>query len=161
MTHTETYKVRGMHCASCASIIEKALGKIEGVDHIEVNVGTEAAKIVFDETKTSLEHLSKKIEPLGYSFVVSTAESMGMSENEHAEHVGLNQSKSEKHREISDMRTKVFSAIPLALFSAFVMGWDLLSTFGVLPVVPYIWKEFISLVFIASSVTESQIWIPL
>ena len=135
-----------MHCASCASIIEKTLSKVEGVDHIEVNVGTEAAKISFDSTKTNPEQLSKIIEPLGYSLILSapasSAAEMGMSESEHAGHLGLNQSKSEKLAEIADMRTKVFSAIPLALFSAFVMGWDILAQFGVLPVVPYIWKEF-------------------
>lgn len=135
-----------MHCASCASIIEKSLGKIDGVEHVEVNVGTEAAKISFDSAKTNPQQLSKTIEPLGYSLVMpvpaSTAEEMGMSESEHAGHLGLNQSKSEKLAEIADMRTKVFSAIPLALFSVFVMGWEILAQFGILPVVPYVWKEF-------------------
>jgi hypothetical protein len=37
--------------------------------------------------------------------------------------LGLNQSKKEKLAEVSDMRSKVISAIPLAVFAAFVMGW--------------------------------------
>jgi len=135
-----------MHCASCASIIEKKLSKVEGMDHIEVNAGTEAAKISFDSTKTNPEQLSKIIEPLGYALILpapaSSAAEMGMSESEHAGHLGLNQSKSEKLAEIADMRMKVLSAVPLAIFSAFVMGWDLLSTFGILPVISYTWKEF-------------------
>ena len=45
--HTEIYQVKGMHCASCASIIEKTLKKIDGVESIEVNPGTEKAKISF------------------------------------------------------------------------------------------------------------------
>lgn len=135
-----------MHCASCASIIEKSLTKVEGVEKVEVNVGTEAAKISFDSAKTNPEQLSKIIEPLGYSLILpvpaSSAAEMGMSESEHAGHLGLNQSKSEKLAEIADMRMKVFSAIPLAVFSVFVMGWDILAQFGILPVVPYVWKEF-------------------
>ncbi|MDO8481587.1 MAG: heavy metal translocating P-type ATPase [bacterium] len=146
-----TYKVRGMHCASCASIIEKTLGKVEGVNSVEVNYGTEAVKISYDETKTNPHHLSEKIKPLGYSFIPSTgadikpigqptAESMGMSESEHAGHLGLNQSKTEKLAELADMKWKVTSAIPLAVFSVFVMGWDILSQFGILPEASPVWQ---------------------
>ena len=46
--HTQTYKVKGMHCASCASIVERTVKKIEGVENIAVNNGTENAKISFD-----------------------------------------------------------------------------------------------------------------
>src|SRR3989338_7237986 len=66
----ETLKIKGMHCASCASIIEKALKKVEGVHSVEINYGTEAAKISYDETKTNPNELSKKIEPLGYSLML-------------------------------------------------------------------------------------------
>lgn len=119
-----------MHCASCASIIEKTLKKIEGVSSVEVNYGTEVAKISYDETKTHPEHLSGKIQPLGYTLVLPTAEAMGMSADEHAAHTGVNQSKSEKLAEIAALRLKVFSALPLALVSVVVMSWDILVQFG-------------------------------
>src|SRR3989344_4123607 len=142
----DTYRIRGMHCASCASIIEKALKKIEGVDSIEVNIGTEKAKISYDETKTNPKQLSKIIEPLGYTFVVptdaSSAVEMGMSESEHAAHLGLNQTKDEKLAEIAAMKRMVISAIPLAAFSVFVMAWEIFAQFGILPIVPFIWREF-------------------
>ncbi|MFZ2500965.1 MAG: heavy metal translocating P-type ATPase [Minisyncoccia bacterium] len=139
---SSTYPIRGMHCASCAHIIEKTLAKVDGVEKVDVNYGTEAAKISYDETKTNPQRLSEKIEPLGYSLITPTATSMHMTESEHAAHLGLNQSKSEKLAEIADMRTKVFSALPLAVFSVFVMGWEILAQFGILPVVPIVWKEF-------------------
>lgn len=142
MASTQTYKIKGMHCASCASIIEKTFKKVPGVESAEVNYGTEAAKVSFDESKVSPHHLSKTIEPLGYSLVMPTAESMGMSESEHATHLGLNQSKKEKLAEIADMRTKVLSVIPLAIFSIFVMGWDILAQFNVLPAPGNTLKEF-------------------
>ncbi len=127
-----------MHCASCASIIEKSLKKVEGVQSVEVNYGTEVAKISYDVSKTNPEHLSSTIEPFGYSLALPaatspTAESMGMSKSEHAKHLGLNQSKSEKLAEVADMRAKVFSAIPIAAFAAFVMGWDILAQYSVVP----------------------------
>ena len=79
---------------------------------------------------------------LGYSLAIPTAASMGMSESEHAAHTGLGQSKAEKLAEIASMRRMVISAIPLAAFSALVMGWEILVQFGALPAVPSLWREF-------------------
>src|SRR3989344_3561181 len=133
--NTQTYKVSGMHCASCASIIERTVKKIDCVEHIEVNPGTENAKISFDNTKTNSEYFNKKLESLGYSLVMEnhnmTASEMNMSEDEHKEHLGLNQSKKEKLAEIKEMRVKVISAIPLAVISVFVMAWDILAKYEV------------------------------
>lgn len=152
--HTKVYKIKGMHCASCASIIEKEFKKTDGVQHVEVNYGTETAKITFDESKTNPEHLSQKIEKLGYSVVLpvamptssasfaQSAEEMGMSADEHAEHLGLNQSKKEKLAEVADMRSKVISAIPLAILSVFVMGWDILVQYNAAPEMGFVVKEF-------------------
>ncbi|HEY4502995.1 MAG TPA: heavy metal translocating P-type ATPase [Candidatus Paceibacterota bacterium] len=136
---TQTYKVKGMHCASCASIIERTVKKIDGVENIAVNNGTENAKISYDASKTSPEDFNKKLEPLGYSLVAPKAHDMsnmsamemGMSADEHAAHLGLNQSKQEKLAEIKDMKTKVMSAIPLAIFSVFVMSWEILAQYNV------------------------------
>ncbi len=140
--NTHTYKIRGMHCASCASIIEKTLGKEDGVHSVQANYGTETAKIAFDTDKTNPQQLSQKLEPIGYSLIVPSAEEMGMSVNEHAAHLGFNQSKKEKLAELVDMRRKLASVIPLTLFSITVMSWDILAEFNVVPVAPYFWKEF-------------------
>src|SRR3989338_1263084 len=141
--NTKTYKVKGMHCASCASIIEKTFKKTDGVQSVEVNYGTETAKVVFDESKTNPHHLSQKIEKLGYSLDLNqytsrdqsgpSAEEMGMSESEHATHLGLTQSKKEKLAEVADMKAKVFSAIPLAILAAFIMVYDILIQYGFVP----------------------------
>ncbi len=142
--HTQTYRVKGMHCASCSSVIEKTFKKVDGVHSVEVNYGTEKAKVSFDPSKTNPHDLSKHIEPLGYSLDVPTsAEEMGMSESEHAAHLGLNQSKKEKLAEVADMRTKVLSAIPIAIFAAIVMGWDILAEYNTVPAMSYTLKEFI------------------
>ncbi len=148
--HTQTYNVKGMHCASCSSVIEKTFKKVDGVHAAEVNYGTEKAKVSFDPEKTNPHELSKKIEPLGYSLVVpdhsshgsQSAAEMGMSPDEHAAHLGLNQTKKEKLAEVAQMRTKVLSAIPIAAFAAFVMGWDILAEYALVPAMSYTLKEF-------------------
>jgi len=152
MSIHQTYKIEGMHCASCAGIIERTFKKIDGVASAEVNYGTEAVKISFDESKTNPENLSKKIEPLGYSLVVNrdnhnihssglSAKEMGMSEDEHKTHLGLGQSKQEKLLEIKDMKSKVISAIPLALISVFVMGWDILVQYNIVSAMSFTVQE--------------------
>ncbi len=129
---SKVYKVKGMHCASCASIIERVLKKKDGVDAVEVNYGTEKVKLTFDASKVSAHDLSQCIEPLGYSFEIPTnAKEIRMSENEHTAHGGLDQSRAEKLAELRDMRTKVLTALPLAVFSILVMGWDIAAEFGV------------------------------
>ena len=152
MIDTQTYKIKGMHCASCSAIIEKTLKKVDGVKDVQVNYGTETAKLTFDEAKTNPEHLSQKVEHLGYSLVAQkeqpmshagmSAADMGMSASEHAAHLGLNQTKEEKLAELADMKWKVVSAIPLTVFSAFVLGWETFAQFGIMPAVPYVWEEF-------------------
>ena len=130
---SKIYRVKGMHCASCAHIIEKEFKKTDGVHSVEVNYGTETTKVTYDETKTNPHDLSKKIEKLGYSLAVPTAEEMGMSSSEHAEHLGLNQSKSEKLKEIADMKVKVMSVLPMALISIIAMFWDAFAKIKIVP----------------------------
>ncbi|OGI63428.1 hypothetical protein A2818_00685 [Candidatus Nomurabacteria bacterium RIFCSPHIGHO2_01_FULL_40_12] len=150
---SQTYRVKGMHCASCASIIEKTVKKIDGVEDISVNNGTENAKISFDENKTNPEQFNKKLEPFGYSFVINqgdhsmhsggpTASEMGMSEDEHKAHLGLNQTKTEKLAEIKDMKIKVISAIPFSIISAIILGWEILIEYKILPEMNLILMEF-------------------
>ncbi len=150
MSTAHTYKIRGMHCASCASIIEKTFSKQEGVHSVQVNYGTETAKVEHDEEKISAQQLSDALESLGYSLMLpihdsattQSASDMGMSEGDHVAHLGLSQSKKEKLKEVADMRAKVGISIPLAIFSGFVMTWELLAQFHIVPAVPYVWSEF-------------------
>ncbi len=133
MDKTSTYAIKGMHCASCAGIIEKTLKKTEGVTGAEVNYGTEKAKVTYDAGKVSPEQLSKKIEPLGYTLIMN---------EDHEAHTGAGQPKHAKMMEVAEMKTKVVSIMPLAVISVFVMGWDIFAQFGRVAEMPYVWKEF-------------------
>ncbi|MFA5999884.1 MAG: heavy metal translocating P-type ATPase [Candidatus Paceibacterota bacterium] len=145
--NNKTYRVKGMHCASCASIIERTVKKIDGVEDIAVNSGTENAKISFDINKTNVEAFNQKLEPLGYSLMNTdshnmSAGEMGMSEDEHRAHLGLSQTKKEKLEEIQDMRLKVMSAIPLAIISVFIMAWEILAQYNLVGQMSYTLEEF-------------------
>lgn len=142
MITPKVYKIKGMHCASCASIIERTVKKIDGVESVSVNPGTENAKISYDQNKTNPEFFNKKLGPLGYSLIADSTESMGMSRDEHATHLGLSQTKKEKLAELSSMKSKIISAIPLAVLSVFIMGWDIFAQLQVVREMPLVWEEF-------------------
>ena len=146
MSNIKTYNIRGMHCASCAGIIEKTLKKIDGVRSVEVNYGTETAKLDFDELKTNPHDLSRNIEKLGYSLVMSTASEMRMSANEHATHLGINQSKSDKLAELTNMRTKILSIMPMAVIAIVMMTWGVLAEFDRVPMPPEAWNNSFNIV---------------
>ncbi len=124
-----------MHCASCANIIERTLKKIDGVEKISVNYGNESALITFDDSQVQPENLSDRIKPLGYTLRVP-------EEHEGMTHSMGNPGKQEKIKELEDMRSKVRIIIPLAIFSIGVMGWEMFAQFGILPMMPPVWKVF-------------------
>ena len=63
---SRTYKIEGMHCASCVAIIERALLKTTGVHSANVNIATESASIEFDENIVSESGIAKAVEEVGY-----------------------------------------------------------------------------------------------
>ncbi|EKD56400.1 MAG: hypothetical protein ACD_58C00200G0001 [uncultured bacterium] len=56
----------GMHCASCALIIEKTLSKIPGIIKTNVNFAAEKAIIIFNENYLKVEDIIKAIKNTGY-----------------------------------------------------------------------------------------------
>jgi len=60
-------EIKGMHCASCATLIQKGLLKKEGVKDANVNYSTARASITFDDSQVSIPDLLKIVEDKGYS----------------------------------------------------------------------------------------------
>ncbi len=68
-----SFPIIGMHCASCAKLIEKKLKKTPGVTDASVNYGSEQASVDHDDS-VNPQTLSKAVEDIGYKAVfVSTA----------------------------------------------------------------------------------------
>ena len=59
--------ISGMHCASCAGSIEKALQGLAGVQQAQVNFATEKATVHFDPVALDRPAISRKIEDVGYT----------------------------------------------------------------------------------------------
>lgn len=63
----------GMHCSSCAALIEKSLKKVPGVTVANVNFAAEKASVTFDAALTKTEDLVKSVEKAGYKATVADA----------------------------------------------------------------------------------------
>jgi Cu+-exporting ATPase len=61
-----TFAVTGMTCASCVRRIEKALGKVEGVEQANVNLATEKATVRYDPSVAHPTQMQAAVEKAGY-----------------------------------------------------------------------------------------------
>lgn len=71
--------VVGMHCAACASRIEKALSSAPGVSDAGVNFATARATVHFDPTHASPETLRDTVREQGYDLAIPTEHQHGRS----------------------------------------------------------------------------------
>jgi P-type Cu+ transporter len=66
MPKQTTLGITGMHCASCALSVEKALQELEGVKKANVNIATEKATIEYDPAVIGESVLKQTIEKAGF-----------------------------------------------------------------------------------------------
>lgn len=59
--------ISGMHCASCAGLIERSLKKIPGVTKANVNFAAEKASVIFDENSATADSLVSAVKKAGYT----------------------------------------------------------------------------------------------
>lgn len=62
--------VEGMHCASCAALIEETLVEDLGVSRAEVDLGTARAVVVYDASRHTTDDLCNAVLAAGYSATV-------------------------------------------------------------------------------------------
>jgi Cu2+-exporting ATPase/Cu+-exporting ATPase len=124
------FSISGMHCASCATIIKKKIQKLPGVNNVEVNFATEKAQI---EGDFDLSVANNEINKLGYKLEAME----DVSSVNHSEHLGLNQKKEQKEKELLEQQVKTHFVLPLALVIFVIMIWDILArTFYFVPNFP-------------------------
>ncbi|OGZ43526.1 MAG: copper-translocating P-type ATPase [Candidatus Ryanbacteria bacterium RIFCSPHIGHO2_02_FULL_45_43] len=92
-----------MHCASCSTLIDKLIGKQEGVISIKTNYGSEKTAVTFDESKISLKKIDELINKLGYDLIRPDEAGINIVEEE----------KKEK-RKIEESKRRVIAAFILA-----------------------------------------------
>src|SRR3990167_2922073 len=101
METKKTFGIRGMHCASCVLLLERALKQVAGVKEANVNLATTQATVTYDPNKATDEQLAEAVANIGYQAL--------MDEKPQSE----NGERQEKQRELLDLRTKVVVSLLL------------------------------------------------
>ncbi len=137
-TQTVSVPVTGMHCASCALLIQKTVKKMPGVEASEVNYGTEQLRLSFDPERLELSALDAKVRALGYGLILPEsppAQAKADAEGVAARPVADSRTAQEdaKAREIQTLRAKSHFTFPIALWSFAAMGWESLYRAQLVP----------------------------
>lgn len=91
---TASVKIGGMHCAACATGLERAFKKIPAGSSAVVNYAAERATVTYDEKEFSDQDIRKVVESTGFSVI-----------EEERDRPEENQAR--KHREVVIFRTKL------------------------------------------------------
>ena len=67
---TERIAIEGMHCANCSALIQKMVGRMDGVESCEVNLAANNGTVTFDPQRTSMSEVVNTIVDLGYGATV-------------------------------------------------------------------------------------------
>lgn len=132
----KTFSIKGMHCASCVRVIERALRKLDGVFDALVNLATEQATVTYDPQRVSTDQLASAVGNVGYQALIIKEQSE-------------DQEKREKQRELFDLKLKVVVSLVLG---AFIL-WG--SFPGLMEFAPPLLQNFLIQLLLASPV---QFW---
>jgi Cu+-exporting ATPase len=86
-----SFPIVGMHCASCAKLIEKKLNKTKGIKSAFVNYGSEQATVEYNSTQISTKELKKAVADAGYKAIIMTSEKAAEKIKEESKLKGLKQ----------------------------------------------------------------------
>ena len=63
---TVSMSVERMTCALCPLTIRKAMERVDGVQHVDVDYDTKTATVTFDDTKTTAADIAQASTDVGY-----------------------------------------------------------------------------------------------
>ncbi|HCC22896.1 TPA: heavy metal translocating P-type ATPase [Candidatus Falkowbacteria bacterium] len=106
-----SFIISGMHCASCALIIEKKLKTVPGVKEANVNFNAEKARVIFNANQSSVDDLMTAVKAAGYKAEV-------------ADTADPDAEKKRKEAEIKNYRNKFLIALILSLPMLYFMLFD-------------------------------------
>ncbi len=134
-----TIQITGMHCASCVTVLTRALQKVDGVQTAIVNYSTEKAAVDFDPAKTNESALIAAIKSKGYGAMLAD----GKDQSKIAE---ISRKKEIKKLKFQAIISTVL-ALPIVITAMFLMdlmipGKDYLLWLLATPIQFYIGRSF-------------------
>jgi len=77
-----TIKIGGMTCVMCVRAVEKAVGELDSVTEVSVNLTAEKAYISYNSELTGIQDMKRAVEGAGYKFLGVDGEDQGDAEKE-------------------------------------------------------------------------------
>ncbi len=114
----ETYVLGGMHCSSCAGLIEHSLKKLKGIKEARVNFAAEKAFVIFNSQIISSDEIIARIKKTGYA-----ATAAGASVN------GPEEERARREQEAVSHKRRFLSGFLLSLPLLFFMILDFIPSF--------------------------------
>lgn len=62
-------KVEGMSCSHCENAVKKAVGALDGVSAVTVDLKGKTVTVEYEDSKVSPDRIKSEIEDLGYTVV--------------------------------------------------------------------------------------------
>ena len=97
----KSFQIKGMHCASCVKVTERALKKVPGVKDAIVNLATEKATVTFDKDNCTPQQLADSVAKTGYVLELEEKSDALIYE--------------EKQKELKKLRNKVVVSLTLGV----------------------------------------------
>jgi len=66
---TVVFNVEGMSCQHCVDAVQSAVGNLEGVDEVKVDLAAKTAQVSYDENKLEPDKIKDEIEDQGFDVV--------------------------------------------------------------------------------------------
>ena len=105
----ETFQVTGMTCSACSAHVEKAVGKVPGVESCPVNLMLGSMTVTYDETATDANAIIAAVVSAGYGA-------------QRAEETGRHQASTAHDEALARMRRLVWSLVCLVPLFYLAMG---------------------------------------
>ena len=70
----EKFNVTGMTCSACSARVEKAVGKLEGIHSVTVNLLTNSMKAEYDDSVLTSDGIVEAVVKAGYGASVAGAQ---------------------------------------------------------------------------------------
>jgi Cu+-exporting ATPase len=92
--------IQGMHCATCAMTIESSVKEINGIIDVNVDFGSDRARVKYVPSLVSLQEIGENIEKVGYKPLIADEEEF------------VDREQIARQKEISNLKRKfIFSAV--------------------------------------------------
>lgn len=125
----EQFNVTGMTCAACSARVEKAVGRLPGVDKIAVNLLKNSMVVEYDETALDTQKIIGAVTEAGYGASLKEAVQQGKASKSmqaSANDIARQEYEAVKKR----LKLSLVFAVPLSYISmGHMMGWPLPEIF--------------------------------